>query len=657
MIPGTDMFGSSAEVRVEDPLFAGVVCKGLGRKQTLRTVTAVSIPVPMTRGSSVHRVDRKKVLCSWHRPTRIAWLNFGSRDVAEQVKRHFSTGTYSVGGNIVVAVGPTGSGNPRNPLSWTVSLANLPGSILARDIERDIPSHLRPRHVETGKPSYEADPDVAAALVKSMLLKIGPLDGWDMSAAPTGKRYKAQARFPIEQDANDAAKSLNNKKLPFNDTAKLTVQHMTSAKFKVSTRIHEALQQQIGSEKTVWESQHIFFVAYPPQQGYRVLKLEGENSQMVAEAKKSLEKLIAGEVVRRDGRDLWHPSLQRNGDEFQWVKKLQRDRGVVILRDKRKSQLRLFGPRESHRPVADALHEFLKTKSTDSDHQVFKLTPEEFQWACRGGFKALEARLGRNKATFDIIPTPKRIIVSGTAADISIAAAFISARKLEQLQALLDAGNGDCSACWTDAEDPVRTSCGHVYCSDCFANLCQAESSSRTTFRISCVGDENRCGKVFAMEELQDLLSSAALEDLLEASFTSHLRQHPAEFRSCPTPDCNQIYRPAAEGSASTTFTCNSCLVATCTGCHVPHPGMTCAEHKDNASGGLKAFAEAKERLGIKDCSKCKTSMEKIDGCNHMTCGGCGAHICWLCLATFKTGHECYSYLSKEHGGCFDFPT
>jgi hypothetical protein len=511
MLPGTDMSGCSAEVRVEDLLFAGVVCKRLGRKQALRTVTAVSIPVPMPRGSSVHRVDCRKVLCSWHRPTRIAWLNFGSRDVAEQVKREFNTGTYKVSGNKVVAVGPTGGGNPRNPLSWTVSLANLPGSIQPRDIEKDIPSHLRPRHVETGKPSYEADPEVAAALIRSMLTKIGPLDWWEMSATATGKRYKAQARFLNEQDASEAAKSLNNKKLPFSDTAKLSVQHMTSAKFKLSTRIHEALRQQIGSEKVVWETQHIFFVAYPPQQGHRVLKLEGENSQMVAAAKNSLEKLIAGEVVRKDGRDIWHPSLQRNGDEFQWVKKLQRDRGVVILRDKRKSQLRLFGPRESHRPVADALHDFLKNKSTDSDHQILKLNPEEFQWACRGGFKALEARLGKNKATFDIIPTPKRIIVSGTAAEISIAAAFISSRKLEQFQALPDAGPGDCSACWTDAEDPVRTSCGHVYCSDCFANLCQAESSSTSAFRLSCVGGENRCGKVFPMEELQDLLSSAAL--------------------------------------------------------------------------------------------------------------------------------------------------
>src|SRR3954470_15352919 len=28
----------------------------------------------------------------------------------------------------------------------------------------------------------------------------------------------------------------------------------------------------------------------------------------------------------------------------------------------------------------------------------------------------------------------------------------------------------DCAVCWTEATEPVKTSCGHVYCRDCFAN-------------------------------------------------------------------------------------------------------------------------------------------------------------------------------------------
>lgn len=78
---------------------------------------------------------------------------------------------------------------------------------------------------------------------------------------------------------------------------------------------------------------------------------------------------------------------------------------------------------------------------------------------------------------------------------------------------------------------------------------------------------------------------------------------------------------------------------------------MTCADHKYVSSGGDLALNEAKQRLGIKDCPKCKTAMEKTEGCDHMTCGGCGTHICWNCLETFGTGPECYKHMNKVHGG------
>lgn len=81
---------------------------------------------------------------------------------------------------------------------------------------------------------------------------------------------------------------------------------------------------------------------------------------------------------------------------------------------------------------------------------------------------------------------------------------------------------------------------------------------------------------------------------------------------------------------------------------------MSCAEFKDLASGGQEAFERAKKEMGIKDCPKCKTSIEKSYGCNHMTCAQCNAHICWVCLETFPVARLCYDHLSAEHGGCFD---
>ena len=186
----------------------------------------------------------------------------------------------------------------------------------------------------------------------------------------------------------------------------------------------------------------------------------------------------------------------------------------------------------------------------------------------------------------------------------------------------------DCAVCWTEAEEPIRTSCGHVYSGRCFTDMCQAEASVSTEYRIKCVS-EGRFGNILTLAELQECLSSAAFEDVLEAFFASYIRRHPASFRYCPKPDCGGIYRPAPEGNPLTKsiFTCDQCLKTTCTVCHCSNPDMTCAEDKYMKSGGDLALEKIKKELGVKDCPECKTAMEKIEGSNHMTCRGCGTHL------------------------------
>lgn len=668
----------SADLKVDDPLFAKTLCSKLRACAALSHVEAIPVAVPMPQGSNLHRVDCRKVHCSWHRPSRTAWLNFGTEHVARRVAEKFNAGVYKVLGCHAKAGAPTGSDNQRNRFAWTVMLTDLDTSVREQDVRQAIPEHNKPRRVSVGSASYGADADTAAAMVESMLLEIGPLELWVVSANSQGKRIKAQARFVEESHAREALSLLDNKPLSFKrdsrvlplrsiiaspaSPVRLTVRLMTSAKFKVSTRVYDVLRERLASQTPVWESQHIRFTAYPPQNGCRVLKLESEDRQQVAQAKATLERIIGGEVARKDGQDLWSMGLGRNGDEYRKLKKaVEQDHGVVIIRDIRKSQLRLFGPEASCTRAAEAIVAMLQDIH---DGHAIELSADEFVWACRGGFAALTAHLGNNKAAFDIVSRPTRILISGSKADHAATLAFIASRQMGPAPALPDAQT-DCSVCWTEAEEPIRTSCDHTYCAGCLTDMCQAKSSDASEFRISCVGDQARCKKTLPLPELQDLLPSAAFENLLEASFATYIRQHPAAFRYCPTPDCGQIYRAAAADdmrrsdstpSAAVFFTCAKCLIPTCTACNLPHPGMTCADHKDHASGGYAALEKIKTQLGIKDCPKCKTAMEKVDGCNHMTCGGCRTHLCWVCMHVFGTATECYAHLRRVHGGPFDVP-
>ena len=42
--------------------------------------------------------------------------------------------------------------------------------------------------------------------------------------------------------------------------------------------------------------------------------------------------------------------------------------------------------------------------------------------------------------------------------------------------------------------------------------------------------------------------------------------------------------------------------------------------------------------------------MEKTEGRNHMSRGGCKAHICWVCMAVFEIQGPCYAHMTREHG-------
>lgn len=72
---------------------------------------------------------------------------------------------------------------------------------------------------------------------------------------------------------------------------------------------------------------------------------------------------------------------------------------------------------------------------------------------------------------------------------------------------------------------------------------------------------------------------------------------------------------------------------------------------KDIESGGYEALEKLKRELNIKHCPRRKTPMEKTAGCNHMTCGGCKAQICWACMAVFEVSEHCYDHMRKKHGG------
>ena len=260
--------------------------------------------------------------------------------------------------------------------------------------------------------------------------------------------------------------------------------------------------------------------------------------------------------------------------------------------------------------------------------------------------------LGKNIAVFNVVS--QRIIINSTRQQYETALAIIDSERAIEAR-FLTAGptrpERDCPICFYEADAPIQTLCKHIYCLECFEEYCKITASTSTDeFQVKYQGNEGICSTVFSLHELKDYLSSLAFEIILKSSFDEYIKRCPEEFCYCPTPDYSYIYRcTAVSGSKRLVYTCPNCFEPLCISCCTPYSEYTCAEYKDIVSGSYKALEKLKRELNIKDCPKCTMPIEKTQGCNHMTCGGCKAHICWVCIEVFETSRPCYNYMNKEY--------
>ncbi|KAK0715201.1 hypothetical protein B0H67DRAFT_665182 [Lasiosphaeris hirsuta] len=647
-----------ADIRVEDPSFASRVCTITSRSPIFikgTRIQAVQISVAMPSIQNSHKVECKRINCSWYKPSKTVWLNFKTEGSAKTVLGLFQKGTCKVLSCPAQTTPLSSSNNRFGRPTWTLMLTGVPAEAKRHDILWDVPKFFRPQHVELAIPPHPLyDPARAYAMVRSKMAQIGRLEWWDGSVSANGKRARVKARFLEEGDALKAAELLRRYRLPFGGNVKISADAVYSVRFRVSDRIYRAILPEALSLNQSWQRKSIAFNAFPPVHSYRTLKLEGEDSEAVAEANKTLERLLTGKVAM-DGVDvLWSPSFEANGPGSlsSQVQHLELLLGIAIVKNKRMSRVYLYGPERQCKAAEGHIARMI-TKNV-STFNIIELNGGEVRWALGGGFKQITTALPR-RATLDVISKPKRILIAGSPKDYRIALGMVKKLGLgEAPGAMAKAGEGagaTCVMCTAEAEYPIQTSCGHMYCEDCFDDFCFAGIADKT-FRIQCGGGNpyGSCSKIITLAELQSLLLSSTFEEVLEKSFAAHVSRNPQKYRYCPTPDCTQIYK-VTPSEAARPFTCPECVTVVCTSCHAAHWGKTCAEHQDEKSGGYEALKKWKEEKGVQDCPYCEAPIEKIGGCNHILCGCCHRDICWVCLNWFESADHCYSHLRLKHGG------
>jgi hypothetical protein len=123
--------------------------------------------------------------------------------------------------------------------------------------------------------------------------------------------------------------------------------------------------------------------------------------------------------------------------------------------------------------------------------------------------------------------------------------------------------------------------------------------------------------------------------------------------RISPTPCKTRHILRKRQSRQNKLFKCNQCNMDLCVGgcCRIYHGETDCTLNFDEASDEvLKKIAENCK------CPKCNAPVEKLSGCNHMTCT-CKTQFCYMCKAEFEKDKYNRYIIDEPHDKWhFSFP-
>eukprot|EP00927_Polykrikos_kofoidii_P050184 TRINITY_DN44103_c0_g1_i1.p1 TRINITY_DN44103_c0_g1~~TRINITY_DN44103_c0_g1_i1.p1 ORF type:complete len:748 (-),score=82.47 TRINITY_DN44103_c0_g1_i1:59-2236(-) len=190
---------------------------------------------------------------------------------------------------------------------------------------------------------------------------------------------------------------------------------------------------------------------------------------------------------------------------------------------------------------------------------------------------------------------------------------------------------GRCSSCM-ESKLVVTVACKHSYCEECLRQLFENACNDRTLIPVRC------CREQLDLQHAARVLSIASFDLLRDRTE----EQNAKDKMYCPSRTCGRFInldnvnlKIAYSGRP---MTCPSCMkTQVCISCKAPwHAGITCREFQSAKDIGSAELAKVASNFGWKLCPCCRTFVELIQGCNHITCV-CRAEFCYACGATWKT--------------------
>ncbi|KAF7302647.1 hypothetical protein HMN09_00899300 [Mycena chlorophos] len=599
----------------------------------------LAVTLDMGKGVLTKAVLRStKVKLTWFRPSAVAYAHYESIVAAQTAARRLDGKMFNSQPIKATFQQPT----HRQTTSFSVVLSGLPTRLNQAELSRFVGANATSFSIKQPPRSDFARETIVGTLLK----EYGTLDAFELLPAQPGKvKVSAIAQFSRPEDASNAVASLRGRKQAELQNSPLYAELVHSIKYQLRHRQFTALRlelERISATATDVKLRWYEFDAEGKQANPVVVRASATVAANLSLVKHRLDELLRGRILCYDGDIIWHNSWL-SSTEPDALRTISDSLGVDLQADSRTRTVRYFGDPTKHEECEETLYAHLL--SLEAAYQRLGLRPLQMS-AVMKHLPELRARF--EDADISLDPVVRDLRVRGTEDKIRQIRGAID-RLLASSTRKANASGADCPVCFLPPEedDIQELSCGHVYCRSCLGHLIKSSDD------LCCpakTGTES-CNTSLPLSLIRTLVSPAEEERILTSAFLSYVNSRPGEFAYCPTPDCEMVFRTDAH--TGSVLTCPNCLTQICPSCKVAfHEGLTCEEHRDQASGGFEALQKWRAANGVKACPKCGVDIEKIAGCNHMTCARCKTHMCWVCLQMFGSdGGSVYTHLREKHGG------
>ena len=447
---------------------------------------------------------------------------------------------------------------------------------------------------------------------------------------------------------------------PFNlDGSPVVVTVDLKASVHITKRVYEAVRDDIDLyiEETKRTFPSISISIKQFNTGNAIVEICSSSHTDMATIKVGIHKITDGDILECERNEAFVKLFTR--DARQYLKKVEQELKSVVMVDDRTMSICVQGTARSKTLTFIKINEYLGKMAESLEKEI----------ALKGNnnpvglMKALIVQYGtdleklKNECRLLSVTLKHRlhsIILNGE--ETAIDSALL---KIEEIKGQLstnpsrvsDESLPECPICLCEIElsELVRLEyCGHSYCQSCLNSQVQSAVKDRQ-FPIECATED--CSQPIVLKDIRQQITKGSLKmkPLAAAAVSCFVGKNRESFRFCTTPDCGMVYRVSGDGRQ---FQCIDCGTRLCTTCHIQfHDGLSCAMYQSAKTGEGNVDMWIKENPSArKKCPKCQIGIEKIEGCNHMTCLACQSHICWVCLKYYSSSGECYGHLRSAHG-------